>query len=228
MGAGCASRPESRAWVAELNRERSSEFPKALRAKETLSHRYPRSYRCVQRAVLTVRGRQFTLDGVLTARPGEGHHLAVVSALGVVTDVRLGADGACEVQKVTPLMREQWSRDYVGRDLQLLFATPRTLEYGGRMTDGRLLLVAGPDASGLVLRYAFTPEGDRWEEVEMSRAGRRLYHARVLRYGPAKGSPAELPSAFEVVAETYRLFVQVAEWRVEATPDGGGESGGGP
>ncbi|MBL9137317.1 MAG: hypothetical protein JNK85_15700 [Verrucomicrobiales bacterium] len=199
-----------------------TELSVAVKAREALANRYPAGYRCVQRAVVTVGRRQFTCDGVLTARPGEGLHLAVVSALGVVTDLRLGEDGACEVRKVTPLLREQWSRDYVARDLQVLFATPRHLAYGGRLADGSVVLQAGPDTTGLMLRYAFTPEGDRWEAVEMSRNGRRLYHARVARYRQVSGSAQELPSAFEVSAEAYHLSLQAAEWRI----DGSGEVGG--
>ncbi|MCC7377615.1 MAG: hypothetical protein IT581_23340 [Verrucomicrobiales bacterium] len=222
-GAGCVTSPgRSPAWVAQPDKDRSAELLAAVKARDVFEHRFPGNYRCVQRAVVTVGRRQFTCDGVLTAKPGEGHHLAVVSALGVVTDVRVGEDGACEVGKVTPLMREQWSRDYVARDLQVLFSTPRHLTNGGRLADGSVVLQAGPDASGLLLRYAFTPEGDRWEAVEMSRNGRQLYHARVARYRQVAGAGRELPSAFEVFAETYQLSLQAAEWRVEGGADTGG------
>jgi hypothetical protein len=210
------------AWMTERSGGRATDLPVAAKARGNLENRYPTSYRCVQRAVVTVGRRQFTCDGVLTLRPGEGHHLAVVSALGVVTDLRLGEDGACEIGKVTPLMREQWSRDYVARDLQVLFATPRHLAYGGRLADGSVVLEAGPDATGLLLRYAFDRDGDRWNAVEMSRNGRRCYHARVTRYRQAEGATREVPSAFEVTAETYRLSLQVAEWRLDGAGDAGG------
>jgi len=124
-----------------------------LCAERTIINLFPARYRATQRAIVTVGGRQFTCDGLLEVSPAEGCHLAIVSSFGVVTDLRVKADGGCEVLKVTPLFREDWSRRFVARDLRRLFIPPADLQPAGRLADGRIVLQTPPDASGVTARY---------------------------------------------------------------------------
>jgi len=79
------------------------------RAAETLSELYPAHYKAIQRAVITVSGKQFVCDGVLDVSPKTGWRLGIVSALGLVSEVQITPAGAVELLRITPLMREDWS-----------------------------------------------------------------------------------------------------------------------
>jgi hypothetical protein len=181
------------------------------RAQATISHVYPPSYRATQRAIITLRRKQFTCDAVLTTTPGDGLHLAIVSSLGVVTDLRVLPDGSCALQKVTPLFRESWSREFVARDLHMLFLMPTTLQPGGRLADGRLVLQAPVAAKGEVARYLFSPSGEQWEGVELLRDRRCLYRATVRRHQAFAGQPKPVPCEFEVQAGVYQLHLRITQ-----------------
>ncbi len=191
------------------------------RAQRAVANLFPPQYRATQRAIVTVGRRQFTCDGVLTASPVEGHHLAVVSSFGVVTDLRVKSDGACEILKVTPLLREDWSRQFVARDLRWLFAPPGPLEPAGWLADGRLVLQTRPTADGLVARYIFNLSGERLQELELVRNARSFYRVSVRRYRAFAGSATEVPCEFEVSAESYHLNLRIAELRAIPAATGG-------
>ena len=186
------------------------------RARQTIAHLFPPRYRATQRVIITVGRQQFTGDGVLTVAPGEGCQLAVVSSLGVVTGLRVKPDGACELLKVTPLFREDWSRRFVAEDLRRLFLPPALLEPVGRLADGRLVLQTGADAEGMQARYVFTADGGRWQELELVRGGRSFYHASVRRYRAFAGVPGDVPGEFEVNAGSHRLELRITELSVPA------------
>jgi hypothetical protein len=188
------------------------------RAQQTIANLFPPRYRATQRAIISVGRQQFTCDGVLTASPGEGYHLAVVSNLGTVTDLRVKADGACELLKVTPLFRESWSRQFVAQDLRWLFVPPADLKPAGRFADGRLVLQTDAGSDGPQARYVFAAPGERWQELELIRNGRSYYRATVRRYCAFAGVPGEFPCEFEVTATTHRLYLRMAELSVSSAP----------
>jgi hypothetical protein len=187
-------------------------------AQQTFAHLFPPRYRAAQRAIITVGRKQFTCDGVLTAAPGEGHHLAVISSLGLVTDLRVRDDGACELLKTTPLFPATWSRDYVARDLDCLFVPPAMLKPAGRLADGRLVLQTVADSDGMQARYIFAANGERWQELELIRNGRRFSHASIRRYRAFPGIPREVPCEFEVTAASHRLELRIVELSVPSAP----------
>lgn len=184
------------------------------RARTTLAQLYPPQYRATQRAIITIGRKQFVCDGVLTVSPQDGQHLAVISTLGLVTDVRVETNGAIQLVRITPLFREAWSREFVSRDLRQLFAPKLDLEVVGRLPDKRLVLESRPTSDALVSRCIFTPSGDRLQEMEIARAGQRLYHVSVKHCHQFAGFPREIPSEFEVVAPGYRLELRTAELAV--------------
>ena len=188
------------------------------RAQETIAQLFPAQYRATQRAIITAGGKQFTCDGLLTVSPADGHHLALVSSFGVVTDLRVKADAPPELLKVTPLFREDWSRDFVARDLRRLFVPPVKLQPGGRLADGRLVLASGPDAAGVMAEYCFSADGARWQELDLVRAGKIVYHAEVKRYGKFPNVPVAMPVEFEVTAESYRLELRIAALKTKVQP----------
>ena len=188
------------------------------RAQQTIAHLFPAQYRATQRAIITAVGKQFTCDGLLTVSPVDGYHLALVSSFGVVTDLRVKADGATELLKVTPLFREDWSRNFVARDLRWLFVPPANLQSAGQLADRRLVLQAGPDADGVSAEYIFSADGSRWQELFLARNGKTFYRAVARHYLKFPAMAAEIPNEFEVSAESYRLELRVAALKPEAQP----------
>jgi hypothetical protein len=210
---GCATRPGP-LLQATRPLAGAQEDAVAARARETLSRSFPPCSRSVHRAILTVGRKQFTCDGVLKVSADGTCHLAVVSALGLVSEVEVNQKGDVKVLKVTPLFRESWTRQYLARDLRWLFLPPADLTARGRMPDGGLVLETGPDVEGLTGHYLFTADGERWEKLELSRQGRRVYHVSVRRYRAFPGHPAALPAEFEVDAGAYRLSLRIVELAV--------------
>jgi hypothetical protein len=208
---GCAG-PRARAY--SVLPDNGGSGGAMTRAKTALAQLYPPQYRATQRAVITIGRKQFVCDGLLTVSPEDGLHLAVISALGLVTEVRVETNGAIQLVKVTPLFKETWSREFVSRDLRQLFAPNLDLELGGRLPDDRFVLESRPASDAGVCRYIFTPSGDRLEEMEIARAGRPWYHVSVKRYRQFAGFPREIPSDFDVVAPGYRLELRTAELAV--------------
>ena len=190
------------------------------RAQLTISNLFPARYRATQRAIVTAGGRQFTCDGLLEVSPAEGHHLAIVSSFGVVTDLRVKADGDCELLKVTPLFREDWSRRFVARDLRWLFVAPANLKPVGQRADGASVLQTAPDSSGVTARYIFSADGTRWRELDLMRDGKTFYRATPNNFRKYPDVSDEIPGGFDVSAEAYRLELRITGLTVtkEAQP----------
>ncbi len=196
--------------------ETARDLAPEARARETLAHLFPPQYRATQRAIITVGHRQFVCDGVLTASPEKGLHLAIISTLGLVTELEVSTNNTSRVLRITPLFRPDWSRQFVAEDLQRLFMAPRNLEVGGRLADGRFVLETPPGTQAQVARYIFSRNGDRLEEVEVACQGRRIYHASMRRYQKFAGWAGEVPAEFTVTAPNYQLELRTAELVVSA------------
>ena len=175
-----------------------------------MKHLFPPQYQATHRAIITTGGKQFTCDGLLQVSPTEGHHLAIVSSFGVVTDLRVKANGDCELLKITPLFRENWSRRFVARDLHWLFNAPPNLRAAGRLANGDVVLQTTPDSTGVTARYIFSADGARWLELDLLLDGKSFYRAVPKNYHKYPGATAEIPSAFEINAEAYQLELRIA------------------
>ena len=204
---GCVSRRGSAPWQVALTA--ASGTPAFAAAQRAVREAFPPAYRATHRAIITVRRRQFVCDGCLTVSPAEGCQLALISTLGLVTCVRVNADGSSEVLKVTPLFRETWAREYVARELRWLFAPVSGLTPAGRLGDGRLVLEAEGRAEGVKARYVCSADGRRWEELEVLNGGRRLLHAKISGSTSFPGCPRAVPEQIEVDAGTHQLQLRV-------------------
>ena len=185
-----------------------------LRAEQTLKNLFPARYRATQRAIVTIGGRQFTCDGLLEVLPTEGCHLAIVSSFGVVTDLRVRADGGCELLKVTPLFREDWSRQFVARDLRRLFMAPANLRPAGQLADDSVVLQTPQDASGVTAQYVFSADGARWRELDLMLDEKIFYRAVPKNFRKFPGTSAEIPGEFDVRADNYQLELRITELTV--------------
>jgi catechol 2,3-dioxygenase-like lactoylglutathione lyase family enzyme len=187
-------------------------------ARQTVREAFPAVYQATQRAIITVGRQQFVCDGFLRVSPAEGWHLALVSLLGLVTEVRVRNDGTTEVLKVTPLFRQDWARDYVAPELRWLFTPPPELAPAGRLGDGRLALEAESRAGGEKARYVCSADGSHWEEIEVWNGPRRLFHAKVSGYRSFPGWPRAVPAEIEVDAGAHQLQVRTVAIAAAAAP----------
>jgi len=92
------------------------------------AHLFPADARVAQRAVLTVRGRQFTLNGQLASSATGGWRLIVMENLGsVLADVLVKRDHTVHVMRSNRVFKARWIRRYVAADLECIFgdAEPR-------------------------------------------------------------------------------------------------------
>lgn len=75
-----------------------------------------------QRGVLTVMGREFTLNGYLATSTAGAKRLIVTENFGgVLADVLVKPDGAVRVMRSSRAFKAAWIRDYVAADIQCLF-----------------------------------------------------------------------------------------------------------
>jgi hypothetical protein len=183
--------------------------------RQNLANIFPAQYRSVQRAILTVAGKQFPCDGVLEVSTNAGWHLAIVSNLGLVAGLRVNRDGSCEVLQVTPLFLESWTRQFVARDVRRLFIPPPEFVSAGRLADGRLVCETAPESDGALARYIFSADSQQWQELEISRGGRREYHVRLHGYRTFAGTAHAVPAKMEVQAENYQLHLRLVELDVK-------------
>ena len=180
-------------------------------ARQTLASLFPPQYRSVQRAIITVAGKQFACDGVLEVSTNAGWHLAIVSNLGLVAGLRVSPDGSYDVLQVTPLFRESWTRQFVARDVRRLFIPPPEFVSVGRLADDRLACETVLESDGTVARYIFSADARQWQELEVSRGRRREYHALLRGYRTFPGLAREMPAEIEVRAEGYQLHLRLVQ-----------------
>ena len=75
-----------------------------------------------QRAVLSARGKQFTLNGYLSLSDARGKRLLVTENFGnVLADVLVKPDGSVHVMRSSPAFRPAWIKRFVATDLECIF-----------------------------------------------------------------------------------------------------------
>lgn len=83
---------------------------------------FPADALITQRGVLTVMGRQFTLNGYLASSATNGRRLIVTENFGnVLADVLIKPDGEAVVMRSSRAFKPAWIRDYVATDVRCLF-----------------------------------------------------------------------------------------------------------
>ena len=83
---------------------------------------FPADALVTQRALLTVRGRQFALNGYLALSAAGGKRLIVTQSFGpVLADVLVKRDRTIHVMRSSPMFRPAWIRRYVAADLECIF-----------------------------------------------------------------------------------------------------------
>jgi hypothetical protein len=204
---GCTRRPAGTAF--DLRPWPVGNETEIAAAREGLDRSWPPEFRAVQRVIITVGRKQYVTDGLLTASPSTGLHLAVISPLGLVTEVACSADGQSEVLRTTPLFPEDWARTHVARDLCWLFRPASGPLIAQQLPDGRLALETlepGPSR-----RYVWSAGGTRVEEFEAVEGGRRIYHARFGGWREFAPWPRPLPTTLQVDAGRYQLLVRIVQ-----------------
>ena len=83
---------------------------------------FPAEAFVTQRAVLTVHGQQFTLNGYVAKSESRGLRLIVTENFGgVLADVLVKPDGKIFVLKTGPPFRPAWVEHYIAADLESIF-----------------------------------------------------------------------------------------------------------
>jgi hypothetical protein len=102
--------------------------------RQPRSGSFPADALVTQRAVLTVHGRQFALNGYLALSETGGRRLIVTEMFGLVlADVLVKRDGTVHVMRSSRMFRPAWIRRYVAADLECVWggASPVVLARRG-------------------------------------------------------------------------------------------------
>jgi len=115
MGVGCTTTPYRAGVVVD-----DEATLKALRASVTTQ--YPRQFRVVHRAVLTVRKRQYNLDGYILVDRSEGFRFLATSSFGTAMFELTGQeDGTVEVLHSNGMLSDSVLLNGPGTDVFALF-----------------------------------------------------------------------------------------------------------
>ena len=95
-----------------------------------------------QRGVLTVLGRQFTLNGYLMISASGGKRLVITENFGsVLADVLVKPDGTVHVMRSSRAFKEKWIRRYIANDLECVFGNaPRESCPGQQLSPTHFLI----------------------------------------------------------------------------------------
>lgn len=86
---------------------------------------FPTDALVTQRGVLTVLGRQFTLNGYLALNATGGKRLVLTENFGnVLADVLITPDGTAHVMRSSRALKPEWIRRYLAADVQCLTGEP--------------------------------------------------------------------------------------------------------
>ena len=95
---------------------------------------FPTDALITQRGVLTVLGRQFTLNGYLAMSATGGKRLIVTENFGsVLADVLVQPDGGIQVMRSSRRFKPEWIRRYVAADLECIFGPAPKSDCPGQM-----------------------------------------------------------------------------------------------
>jgi hypothetical protein len=95
---------------------------------------FPADALMIQRAVLTIHGRQFTLNGYLALSKTGDKRLIITENFGaVLADVLVKPNGKVFVTRSSQLFRSEWIQDYVVADMECIFGTAPETNCPGKM-----------------------------------------------------------------------------------------------
>jgi hypothetical protein len=98
------------------------------------AHAFPADALVTQRGVLSVRGRQFTLNGYLALSERGGKRLIVTENFGgVLADVLLKPDGSVLVIRASSAFKPEWIRHYIADDVECIFGNAPRTSFPGQM-----------------------------------------------------------------------------------------------
>jgi len=87
-----------------------------------------------QRGVLTVLGRQFTLNGYLSISATGGKRLIVTENFGgVLADALIKPDGTVHVMRSSRAFKSKWIKRYIAADVECLFGIGSRTDCPGQM-----------------------------------------------------------------------------------------------
>jgi hypothetical protein len=85
---------------------------------------FPADALITQRGVLTVLGRQYTLNGYLASSSTNGKRLIITENFGsVLADVLVKPDGTVHVMRSSRAFKLKWIRRYIAADVECIFGT---------------------------------------------------------------------------------------------------------
>lgn len=95
---------------------------------------FPADALITQRGVLTVLGRQFTLNGYLARSATNGQRLIITENFGsVLADVLVTPNGKAHVMRSSRAFKPKWIEHYIAADVRCLFGNGSEKDCPGQM-----------------------------------------------------------------------------------------------
>jgi len=194
----------------------------AQELRRSLDAMYPPGFRAVHRALLSVRGREFTMMGyVLVRRPGDVRLLATGDMAVTMFEVVRRSDGSRSILRTVPGFRASWIREGAARDAAAIYCV--------RPSSAASLAQFGPDVVGFTERlrggtyreFHFDATTRRLTRYLEARRGHRRYEIAFSDEAPFPRWPRPVPRKIDVIdrVRNYRLNIRVVELRPVSPTD---------
>jgi hypothetical protein len=125
--------------------------------RQTFRESFPQPAKLMQRAIVTVAGRQFSCDGLLQVAADGSARLAMLAPVGVMAEVRVRPD---EVLRTAPSFPRSWAQEHVITVVRLVCPGSREGWKFGRLANGQPVLTNGRTI------YVFSTDGRQWLEAQ--------------------------------------------------------------
>jgi len=182
--------------------------------RDSLGTRYPRQFRAVHRSVLSVRNRQYNLDGYLRVDISAGFRFQAGTGFGMSMFELAYHDGAVEVIGNNGILENELLMTGPARDLlAFYFERPSPHARLSASTAGPWILTDDIEA-GTIKVYRFERDSHRLLQYSVERGRRILYDAKFSEFDQGRYA---FPRRIQVTSRKprYTLEIQVVEMSVD-------------
>lgn len=197
------------------------DLARALR--ETACGMYPKAIRAMHRVILTIRGQEIVLTGIIRIKSDGTTRLAAVHDFGkTVFCVSRWPDGRTTVERGLLDLRESWLTDGPLRDVEAIYVRKPPREASLEQREGGLVSLVACLPSGQREDFRFEPASRRLVSYLRVRGSRCLYEIDYSDYGVLPTWPHEIPRTITITDHLLGYRVQARVVALESLPEAHG------
>jgi hypothetical protein len=181
---------------------------------------YPVGMRATHRAILTTRGRESALTGVVHSKPDGTIRLAGISDLGrTVFCVSRWPDGKATVERRLPVLSDSALINGPLRDVEAIYFRRPPKNAILEQRDGGLVSLVSGKGSGRREEFLFDASSQRLVGYYLVRGSRCVYKIQYADYGMFPGWSRPTPRTITITDYCLKYDVRVTLTKMECVAD---------